>query len=213
MPSSLLLLAAAVLILVAGNLILSGRLAINQGAHAFLMGRPIEDGVMQQVLDARCPRVSYRLCAFRDRLPASADDCLWDPKGLLERTGGWSGSRSESWHLILVAAVTHPLLVAEGALRSSGRQLVCFLAIATLHFGVALAAGVASRRLSDCLRAQPAAAKSRRIGTSSRVTGFTISPRLSRVRAPSRGVAPGGPNTTLDVPSLLPSAKNASATA
>ena len=50
------------------------------------------------------------------------------------------------------------------------------------------------------------------MGVSSRVTGLTIRPRLSRVKAPSSGVTDGGAKTTLDVARLSPSSKNASPT-
>jgi len=116
-------LAAAVVVMLVGNLLLSGKLTLAGGAHAFLMGRLIEDGVMQRVLDEQCPTTPYRLCAFRSQLPMSADDYLWPADGLLKQTGSWRGSRAESWQLILRAVATHPLLITAGALRASARQL------------------------------------------------------------------------------------------
>jgi hypothetical protein len=80
---------------------------------------------MQRVLDERCVSARYRLCAFRDQLPVSAEDYLWNG-GVLQRTGGWRGSKSESWDLILAAAVTHPFLLASSAVRSSVQQFVRF---------------------------------------------------------------------------------------
>ena len=53
-------------------------------------------------------------------------------------------------------------------------------------------------------------ANMRRIGVSSRVTGFIISPRLSNVNAPSRGVESLGANTTFEVPLFFPSSKKPS---
>jgi hypothetical protein len=119
-------LATAVVATVLGNVILAGRPAIARGSHAFLMGRLIEDGIMGLVLDERCGSVDYRLCAVRDELPTSADDYLWPGDGVLQRTGGWRGSGGESWRLISAAVVTHPLLVVEGGLVASARQLARF---------------------------------------------------------------------------------------
>ncbi len=116
----------AVVAILLGNVILSGKPVIARGAHAFLLGRLIEDGVVARVLDERCTKIPYRLCAFRAELPVSADDYLWKPNSLLQRTGGWHGSKSESWQLILAAAVAHPLVMVEGGLVSSARQLVRF---------------------------------------------------------------------------------------
>lgn len=67
------------------------------------------------------------------------------------------------------------------------------------------------RSLSRCLRRRDGA-RNNRIGETSRVTGFTIKPRLSKVKAPSNGVTFGGPKTTFEVPRRSPSSKNASPT-
>lgn len=119
-------LAVAVAATLLGNVLLGGKLVLARGSHAFLMGRLIEDGIMGIVLDERCDTSAYRLCAFRDELPMTAEEYLWAPNNLLQRTGGWQGSQAESSRLIAAAVVTHPVRVAQGALASFLRQLVSF---------------------------------------------------------------------------------------
>ena len=117
---------AAVIASVLGNLALSGKAVLGRGSHAFLMARLIEDGVIERVLDERCADEPYRLCAFRGELPTAAEDYLWRRDGLLQRTGGFGGSRAESTRLIRAALVDHPGLVLRSAVAALGAQLVRF---------------------------------------------------------------------------------------
>lgn len=141
-------LATAIVLTMFGNLVLAGKPVLGRGSHAFLLGRLIEDGVLARVLDEQCATTPYRLCAFRAELPTTADGYLWPADGLLARTGGWSGSKAESWRLILTAVATHPLEIAAGSLASSARQLLRF------RTGDALAASAAESWVETVLAAR-----------------------------------------------------------
>jgi hypothetical protein len=100
-----------------------GRPVLAPGAHAFLLGRLLEDGPASRHLLRACPQAGYRLCAYVDRLPTSAIAYLWQDD-VLERTGGWLGSRDESWTIIRRAIAEEPGAVIADALLATAHQLV-----------------------------------------------------------------------------------------
>jgi len=84
----------ALLIIV--NAGVAGELALTPGGRIFLFGRLVQSGIVGEVLAEECPRPGWRLCAFKDALPETADDMLWDTESPLHRIGGWDDAQAQA---------------------------------------------------------------------------------------------------------------------
>ncbi|MBG8554413.1 hypothetical protein [Hymenobacter guriensis] len=103
-----------------------GGFAASRGSHVFLMGRLAETGMLDRVLHDQCQNHNWQLCQHRAELPDNAVDFIWPTESVLNRTGGWEGSRAEYTEILGVVARTpryYPVLLEE-ALQATGRQLV-----------------------------------------------------------------------------------------
>ncbi|MBV8615681.1 MAG: hypothetical protein JOY66_18205 [Acetobacteraceae bacterium] len=117
---------AAALALMGVNLAGHGSVAIAPFGNVFLLARLIEDGPGRDVLIQACPGVGWRLCAARDRLPASADAFLWRPESPLNAVGGPKRVSVEADAIIAAAFRAEPGSELAAMLRNAGRQLLRF---------------------------------------------------------------------------------------
>jgi hypothetical protein len=71
------------------NFALSGQLAWTPGGYGVVFGRTLQDGIITRHLRDHCPQAKLKLCPYRDRLPATADEFLWG-KSMFNTLGrGW----------------------------------------------------------------------------------------------------------------------------
>ncbi len=83
-----------------GILIMSS--AMSKSKHIFYMGRMVENGILKQYLDENCDTHQYKICAYKDSLPANADRFLWDYKNSpVYKLGGWKECKTEFDQIIL----------------------------------------------------------------------------------------------------------------
>jgi len=67
----------------------------------FLMANLIEYGPVRRELAEYCPQSGYRLCAYQDRLPPTANNFLWGKTSPFEtELGGFDGMREEAAALV-----------------------------------------------------------------------------------------------------------------
>ena len=69
--------------------------AISKSKHVFFVGSLLEKGVLKKYLDDNCPVKNYKICAYKDSLPASANDFWWDNNSPLYKIGDWKGTKPE----------------------------------------------------------------------------------------------------------------------
>ena len=69
--------------------------AISKSKHMFFMASALEKGILKQYLDDNCGTKQLKLCAYKDKLPASGDDFLWEPWSPAMLEGGWKAVKSE----------------------------------------------------------------------------------------------------------------------
>jgi hypothetical protein len=71
-------------------------------SHVFLISRMVDDGMMNTFLDEYCPTdsTSYRLCAYRGRLPKRQWDFMWNENSPLYKAGGWQATEKEYTSII-----------------------------------------------------------------------------------------------------------------
>ncbi|MDF0518253.1 hypothetical protein P0R31_13520 [Bradyrhizobium yuanmingense] len=109
--------------LVSANYALSGKLAWTPGGYGVAFGRMVQDGIVAQYLNDRCPRERYKLCPYRNELPASADEFLWG-KSVFNTLGRFAGMNEEMGTIVVQSLKDYPAWQAGAALRAMGQQLL-----------------------------------------------------------------------------------------
>ena len=131
MPMPGLVLPAAALIagLLAGpisNLGITGTFAFTPGSTTFLFGRMVQDGIVARYLADHCPDDTLRLCAYRDQLPTTTNDWLWNDRSPLYKLGWWSTFEPEANRIIRESLVRYPGKHVVTAVSSATVQLAHF---------------------------------------------------------------------------------------
>jgi hypothetical protein len=111
------------LMLVSANYALSGKLAWTPGGYGVAFGRMMQDGIVARYLNDRCPRERYKLCPYRNELPASADEFLWG-KSMFNTLGRFEGMNEEMGTIVVQSLKDYPAWQAGAALRAMGQQLL-----------------------------------------------------------------------------------------
>lgn len=109
--------------LVSANYALSGKLAWTPGGYGVAFGRMMQDGIVARYLNDRCPRERYKLCPYRNELPASADEFLWG-KSMFNTLGRFEGMNDEMGYIVVQSLKDYPAWQAGAALRAMGQQLL-----------------------------------------------------------------------------------------
>jgi len=106
----------------------------SKSRHVFLMGAFIEQGIIGEFLQEHCEERPYKLCAFRDSLPAYSWQFIWEPSSPLYQLGGWKETREE-FSEIINQTFTSPKYIwihVKASLRETGKQVVRFQTVQPL---------------------------------------------------------------------------------
>ena len=114
--------AAGAAMLLVSNFALSGQLAWTPGGYGIVFGRMLQDGIVKRYLDDHCPTTGYKLCPYRDRLPATADDFLWN-LGIFDELGRFAGLDHEMREIALGSLREYPREQLQTALVATAEQL------------------------------------------------------------------------------------------
>src|SRR5215469_16821419 len=109
--------------LLAANYGLSKHLAWTPGGVGVAFGRMLQDGIVAKYLNDHCGKEQLKLCAYRNELPATADDFLWGDS-MFNTLGRFAGLDDEMGHIAAGALRDYPLWQAEAALKATGQQLL-----------------------------------------------------------------------------------------
>lgn len=103
----------------------TGEAFYTRGGRVLQLALFVQNGIARRYLDQVCPNgAPHRLCAHRDRLPATADSFLWAPwASPFWKLGGWTGMREEARKIVVGAIHAYPGAVALAAWRNAVRQL------------------------------------------------------------------------------------------
>lgn len=113
-------------LLVASNYNLTGKIFVSRAGPAFVFARLLQDRIVMRLLDDTCPQSHYRLCAYKDVLPRTADQWLWGRDSPFMKMDRFAGTSTESSHIIWDSVERYPGLQVETALNDSLRQFVTF---------------------------------------------------------------------------------------
>lgn len=114
---------AGAFMLVSANHALSGQWAWTPGGYGVAFGRMMQDGIVARFLNDHCPRERYKLCPYRNELPASADEFLWG-KSVFNTLGRFDGLNEEMGTIVVHSLADYPAWQAGAALRAMGQQLL-----------------------------------------------------------------------------------------
>jgi hypothetical protein len=159
---------AAALALSGANLVGRGTPALAPYGNVFLLARVIYDGPGRDALARSCPAAGWRLCAFRDRLPVTADDFLWRADSPLNLAGGPKLVSAEADPIIAAAVRAEPRRELSAFLGNTVRQLTLFDSGDGLHAWPATVTPWIRRDFPDFEQAAYAAAR--------QTTGRTLLP-------------------------------------
>ncbi len=117
---------AGLVVLLAGNFVVAGRIALPSEGDIFLFGRMVEDGMAGEILAEECPRPDWRLCDYRAALPGYQEAFIFDADGPLQKIGGEDdpGARREIAAIIARSLARHPLAHAWSAITLTASQFV-----------------------------------------------------------------------------------------
>lgn len=121
---AILALAGALAVGPALNFILAGRFVPTPGGMAFVFGRLLEDGMIDRYLLRHCPDPAQPLCYYRDDLPSTADDFLWDNDDVFVALGGMETGIPHMRDAVIGAVTAFPLDNLWLAARAFVRQMV-----------------------------------------------------------------------------------------
>lgn len=125
-------LATGAAMLVATNFAFSGQLAWTPGGFGIAFGRMLQDGIVKHYLDEHCPNPRLKLCPYRDKLPATADEFLWNG-GVFNELGRFDGLGDEMRFIALHSLQEYPVLQFETALAATTKQLGQFASGYGMH--------------------------------------------------------------------------------
>ena len=102
--------------------------AFSKSKHVFFMGSLLEKGILKTYLDDQCAADHYKLCAYKDELPAKSDDFIWDENSPLYKTGSWKGNKDEFNHIIhnILTTPKYLKLYLSATARQAAMQAVTF---------------------------------------------------------------------------------------
>jgi hypothetical protein len=113
----------SVVLVFAANYLLARRLAWTPGGYGIAFGRLLQDGLVKRYLDRHCPQAQFKLCPYRDELPATADGFLWG-QSVFDRLGRFAGLGAEMESIVLGSIAEEPVANLQAALTATARQLV-----------------------------------------------------------------------------------------
>lgn len=122
MPSLALLGAVAMVVGVHWGTV--GRPFVTQPNSILMLARLVQDGLAKRYLDDVCPTAEpqLRLCAYRDRLPPTANDFLWGETPF-DDLGGWKTMEGEASHIVAATLRRYPLQHVRAAVILTLEQL------------------------------------------------------------------------------------------
>ena len=122
---------AAIGIILAGNLVLTGTIFISRSGSVFVFARLMQDGIVQRLLKDTCPPagdMNWELCPYRNRLPTNANAWLWGTASEFHALGGFTSKvqQDEDSRIIIESVKRYPLMNLKAAVYDSVTQFFDF---------------------------------------------------------------------------------------
>lgn len=92
----------AIVCLVAGyaalfttNFLLEDEFTLSKNNSVFLIGKMNENGILDVYLEENCGEKQLAICQYKDSLPPTAWQFVWDKNGAVMKLGGWDANKKE----------------------------------------------------------------------------------------------------------------------
>ncbi|MGA7675561.1 MAG: hypothetical protein WCA78_11045 [Rhizomicrobium sp.] len=108
------------------NYSLTHKLFVSRSGAVFLTARLMGDGIVKPTLDDICPTRHLKLCAYKDRLPSTADNWLWGAESPFNKLGRFKGTEGESRIVVGESLRRYPWTSLATGLFGSFRQFWMF---------------------------------------------------------------------------------------
>ncbi|MEZ5788141.1 MAG: hypothetical protein R3D62_17085 [Xanthobacteraceae bacterium] len=109
-------------LLLATNFALSRQLAWTPGGYSIPFGRILQDGIVARYLNDHCPQPQLRLCPYRHKLPATADEFFWS-SDIFTDLGRFTGLGDEMRLIFLRSLAAYPWAHVKTAVRATLAQI------------------------------------------------------------------------------------------
>jgi hypothetical protein len=124
-------LVTALVLIVAGNFVLTGNLFISKSGSVFVFARLVQDGIVKRLMDETCPpngNATYKLCGYKAKLRMRADTWLWGSNSSFRELGGFPGKQQqeEDRRIILDSLQRYPFMHLRAAIYDSFLQFMIF---------------------------------------------------------------------------------------
>lgn len=146
--------------LLTANFALSGKWMWTPGGYGIVFGRMLQDGIVKRYLDGHCPGAKLQLCPYRNELPATADEFLWND-GVFNRLGRFTGLGEEMRTIALGSLVEYPYDQIRTAIAATAQQLVMVATGAGVHDKLWHTYGIVERFIRGEIPAMRAARQQR----------------------------------------------------
>ncbi len=115
-----------VALIVTANYGFTRQIFISRAGPVFVFARLVQDGIVMRLLEDTCPQSGYRLCAYKDELPRTADQWLWDANTPFKKLKGFEGTTAESQRIIFDSLRRYPLMHLRTAWDDTWHQFRLF---------------------------------------------------------------------------------------
>jgi hypothetical protein len=107
----------------AANFAVSGTVAWTPGGAALSFGRMLQDGIVTQYLNDRCPDPRFKLCDYRNELPLDADAFFWG-NPIFIKLGRFAGLGKEMQTIAIESLTAYPVLQLKSVVLDTAKQIV-----------------------------------------------------------------------------------------
>ncbi len=80
------------------NAIIEKKFILAKGSHVMIMAHLNQTGILKKFLNENCNNDEFKdcvLCNYKDSLPIDLASFIWSDKQILQKSGGWIGSKKE----------------------------------------------------------------------------------------------------------------------
>jgi len=105
------------------NVVIHHTFSLSPAGQSFFMANLIEYGPAEKYLKEVCPGTGYKICAYVDRFPITANGLLWET-GIFQKLGGFKGMKDESERIVAETIKRYPVAVAQATMHNIMRALV-----------------------------------------------------------------------------------------
>jgi hypothetical protein len=115
-----------VVLIVAANFGYTRQIFVSRAGPVFVFARLVQDGIVLRLLEDTCPQSGYKLCAYKDEMPRTADQWLWDRDTPFKTLKGFAGTTDESERIIFDSLKRYPMMHLRTAAADTWRQFSLF---------------------------------------------------------------------------------------